>query len=203
MTHGRTPVMKPHTLTIGRPAPLGPAVPCGGYPPRRGHKRIIAEGCSARPAVGGHRQRAHCEAQPSHAASARRRCPVRYRALGRQRASRDFPCGRQDRRPLHAERLGPGGRLRNQPGGRRAPDQHHHLLLRGWRGASHRADVPLQPRRGEAQITDDGVRFDPWQALDPDREAPLESRVNGGSVSLSCAASWTASSTGAGTDAAS
>ena len=31
-----------------------------------------------------------------------------------------------------------------------------------------------------AQITDDGVRFDPLQVPDPDREAPLESRAKGG-----------------------
>ena len=176
--------------------------PCAaGIRPGAGTSASSSSGRSARPAVGRHRQRAHGEAQLSHAESARPRCPERYRALGRQRPSRDSSRCRQDRRPLLAERLGPGDRLQHQPGGRRAPDQHHRLRLRGWRGASHRADIPFQPRRGEAQSTDERVRFDPLQALDPDRESPLESRVKGGSVSFSYAASWTASRTGAGKDA--
>ena len=67
----------------------------------------------------------------------------------------------------------------------------------------HRVELIFRFNRDEVmvQITDDGEPFDPLQAPDPDTEAPLKSQAKEGSAYFSCAALWTASSTGAETDA--
>ena len=46
----------------------------------------------------------------------------------------------------------------------------------------HRIELMLHFNRDEAmvRIADDGEPFDPLQVLDPDKEAPLESRAKGG-----------------------